>query len=306
MRIDLVVNRTARAHARDSSLLDRMVRVADGRCTIHATQSLEELADAADEIVRADSRLVILSGGDGTLMAGVTALADRLDDALPPVAPLSSGTAGTVARNWGVAGDPAAQLGALLDGPRRHRERPSLAVTDDDETRRVGFIFGTGLVASFFRIYEARGAPGYAGAARLVTRIFLESFVGGPMARRVLDPLACRIEVDGRALSPEAWSLVCAAVVRNLGINMNLTYRAAEDPARPHLVASALPPQQLGPRAPRVIAGRSIGGPDLVDDLVGELRVVFPERGPYVLDGELLEARRVTVTAGPQLTIVTP
>lgn len=308
MRVDLVVNRTARGHARDASLLDRMAQLARGRCVVHDTASLEELADAADAIAAADSRLVILSGGDGTLMAGVTALAARLGERMPPVAPLSAGTAGTVARNWGVSGDPVHQLEALLGGPRRLTDRPTLAVratTAAGSEERVGFIFGTGLVASFFRVYESRGAPGYAGAARLVTRIFLESFVGGPMARRVLDPLPCRLEVDGRALGPEAWSLICAAVVPNLGIGMRLTYRAAEDFDRPHLVASALPPPRLGPRAPRVLAGRSLGGPDLVDDLITTLKVVFPGGGPYVLDGELLSARAVQVSAGPRLTVAT-
>ena len=86
---------------------------------------------------------------------------------------------------------------------------------------------------------------------------------------------------------------------------MRLTYRAAEDFARPHLVASALPPGQLGPRAPRVLAGRTLGGPDLVDDLISELTIRFAEHGPYVLDGELLEAENVTVAAGPPLMIVT-
>lgn len=302
MRIDLVVNQTARGHARDPALLDRMARVADGRCVVHATRSLADLGAACDVIAEQSSGLVILSGGDGTLMAGVSALFDRLGAAMPPVAPLSAGTAGTVARNWGVVGEPLAQLTALLDGPRRLREMPTLRVSTEAGSR-VGFIFGTGLVARFFRIYESRGAPGYAGAARLVTRIFLESFVGGPMAREVLDPLPCRLFVDGEPMAPEAWSLVCAAVVQNLGINMRLTYRAGEDPDRPHLVASALPARALGPRAPRVLRGASLGGPDLVDDLAREVAIEFPRRGPYVLDGELLEAERVTVTAGPRLTV---
>jgi diacylglycerol kinase family enzyme len=265
------------------------------------------LETACDAIADSESRLVLLSGGDGTLMAGASALYRRLGKTMPAIAPLSAGTAGTVARNWGVAGDPVAQLAALLEGPRRLRDKPTLLVTahsaTEEAVQRVGFIFGTGLVASFFRIYEDRGAPGYGGAARLVSRIFLESFVGGPMAKRVLDPLPCRLQVDGEDMDPRAWSLVCAAVVPNLGINMKLTYRAGEDPDRPHLVASALPPRQLGPRAPRVLAGRTIGGPDLVDDLVHRIVIDFPERGPYVLDGELFETERVTVSAGPRLAV---
>jgi hypothetical protein len=162
------------------------------------------------------------------------------------------------------------------------------------------------LVAQFFELYYERGAPGYSGSARIVARVFVESFVGGPFARRVLDPLPCSLEVEGRRMAAEAWSLVCAAVVPNLGIHMLVNYRAAEDSGRPHLVASPLPARRLGPRAPFVLAGRNIGGAGHVDQLATQFAVDFPGAGPYVLDGELLHAKRVSVTAGPLVPFVIP
>src|SRR5262249_60288172 len=117
---------------------------------------------------------------------------------------------------------------------------------------------GPGLVAKFFEVCYAEGARGYAGAAGIVARVFVASFYGGAYARRVLDPLPCSIEVDGRALEPSAWSLVCAAVVRDLGIHMRVNYRAGEDPTRVHLVASPLSSRQLAPRAPLVLAGKRV------------------------------------------------
>jgi hypothetical protein len=93
--------------------------------------------------------------------------------------------------------------------------------------------------------------------------------------------------------------------VRDLGIHMLVTYRAGEDPSRPHLVASALPAKRLGPRMPLVLSGRSIGGRDHFDDLVRSFVVRYGEEpGPYVLDGEILRARDVEVTAGPILDVV--
>ena len=65
-------------------------------------------------------------------------------------------------------------------------------------------------------------------------------------------------------------------------------------------------PAQLGPRAPLVLAGRPLGGPHHVDELVERFDIRFESEGHYVLDGELLEADRVEVTAGPQLAIATP
>jgi diacylglycerol kinase family enzyme len=307
MRIDLVLNPHARLYQRRPNLIDRMRQRVAGRCEVHVTRSLGELDELAGELARRGTDLVLLSGGDGSLMAGVSALERAFGpDQLPAVAPVPGGTAGTVARNWGAHGDPLRCLERLLEGPRRLVERPSLEVearTDGQVTRQVGFIVGTGLVANFFGLYYERGAPGYLGAAALVSRIFVESFVGGPVARRVLDPLPCTLEVDGHAQRPSAWSLICAAVVPNLGIHMLVTYRAAEDPLRPHLVASPLAPRDLGPRAPLVLAGRRIGGEDHVDRLASTFTIRFPTIGPFVLDGELIEASEVVVRAGPMLTV---
>jgi hypothetical protein len=123
----------------------------------------------------------------------------------------------------------------------------------------------------------------------------------------VLDPLPCSIEVEGRPLAPRAFSLVCAAVVRDLGLHMRVTYRAGEDPGRIHLVASPLSSRELGPQAPRVLAGKPIRGAGHFDDLVSDFAVRFPEPtspGPYVLDGEMLRAKIVRVRPGPRLRVV--
>jgi diacylglycerol kinase (ATP) len=316
MRIDVIVNTTARLYATRPRLVDRLHRacLATGDATldarVHGTATLAELAAAVADIAARGTDLVVLSGGDGTFMAGVTALARAFGEArMPRLGLLPGGTVATVARNWGMTGEPVALLEHLLRDRDRLRflPRPTLrvaGVTAGVTAERLGFIFGTGLVASFFDVYYARGARGHAGAARIVARIFAESFYGGPLARRVLDPLPCTIEVEGRLLAPEAWSLVCAAVVRDLGIHMLVTYRAGEDPSRPHLVASPLGSRQLGPRAPLVLAGRSIGGPGHFDDLVRDFVVRFPGgSGPYVLDGDILRADEVRVGAGPVIHV---
>jgi diacylglycerol kinase family enzyme len=311
MRTDVIVNTTAHRFARQPSLVERMRRACSGAAAMHDTATLAELEAAIAAIAARGTDLVVLSGGDGTFMAGVTALARAFgEDKLPRIALVPGGTVATVARNWGTAGEPTEVLGALLRDPERTTfvPRPTLRVEattgGGGSEARLGFIFGTGLVASFFDVYYARGAKGYQGAARIVARIFVESFYGGPLARKVLDPVPCTIEVDGRRLRPDAWSLVCAAVVRDLGIHMLVTYRAGEDLQRPHLVASALPSRELGPRAPLVLAGRRIGGRDHFDDLVGAFVVEFPDAsGPYVLDGDVLRASSVRVSAGPVIHV---
>ena len=254
-------------------------------------------------------------------MAGVTELARAFgEDRLPAIGLLPGGTVATVARNWGMRGDPAELLSRALDTEIKTTPRPSLRVRGTRASgveERLGFIFGTGLVASFFELYYRDGARGNGAAARLVARIFVESFYGGPVAKKVLTPLPCRLTVDGNALAPNAWSLLCASVVRDLGIHMLVTYRAGEDPERVHLVDSALPPGKLGKRAPRVHAGKRIGGANHIDDLIRVFTVSYeqhpptngaggePREGPYVLDGDMLHAASVDVSPGPTLRVVT-
>jgi hypothetical protein len=90
---------------------------------------------------------------------------------------------------------------------------------------------------------------------------------------------------------------------------MRVTHRGGEDPRRPHVVVSGLPPRALGPRMPRVLRGVPIGAhPEPhFDDLAHELVVSFPDGpGPFVIDGDLRVAKRVAVTAGPVLRVLRP
>lgn len=315
MLVDLIVNPTARRYERAPSLVAELREVARGHARIHTTQDLGELGYACRLAAEAKSELVILTGGDGSLMAGTTEIAKAFGDKLPKIGFLPAGTAAIVSKNWGLYGEPAALLKHILE--KKHnlatKSRPTLRVvaeTSHGVEERVGFIFGTGLVAKFFDVYYEDGARGNAGAARIVARVFAESFVGGKYARRVLDPLPCTIEVDGHVLTPRAFSLVCAAVVRDLGLHMHVTHRAGEDPNRPHLVVNALPSRQLGWRMPLVLAGRPIGGRDSFDDLINRFTVRFPHdrhgnaRGPYVLDGDMFYASELHVSAGPLLSVV--
>jgi diacylglycerol kinase (ATP) len=315
-------------------LLDEQRRA---RATVRVieTRSHDELDDAARDIARTDpSAAVVFAGGDGSYMAGVTALHRAFGKAkLPPIAFAPGGTVSTVAKNWGLRGNPVGYSRRLLDaivlGTARSTRRPTLRIRatglrsvvgpdprnagratsharDTEPTTHVGFILGAGLVARFFEIYEARGAGGNATAARIVARIFAGSFVGSPFARSVLDPSRCTIEVDGAPASFDRVSLLCASVVRDLGLGMRLLYRAGEELDRFHIVATPLEAKKLGPQMPLVLAARPLLG-ERIDALAEKLALRFPEgRGVYVLDGELFRADILEVTAGPPLDVLTP
>jgi diacylglycerol kinase (ATP) len=308
MRTAIVVNLVASTLRKKPELADQISALAAAPAAVHLTRSLEELEAAAQEIARAGSERVILCGGDGTFMGGVTAL-ERAHGggALPEIVLAPGGTVAIVAKNWGQrAGLVETVRRALAVRPGGKSElRPTLRVTDDSGSENVGFIFGTGLVARFFDRYYASGGGGNPTAAKIVARIFIGSFIGDDYARSVLEPMPCVLEVDGRTLAPPAYSLIVCSVVRDLGLHLWVTHRAGEDPQRPHLVASPLPTRKLGPQALRVFAGKPLLGADNFDGLAGSFTLRFPREGPYVLDGDVLRARAVTVSAGPQIRVRT-
>jgi len=267
-----------------------------------ATGSLEELEAAAHAIERAQPDVVVLAGGDGSYMEGVTALARAYGRTpLPRLGFAPGGTVATVSANWGRRGDPVAYAERLLRAARyggRTTPRPTLRVR-----RRIGFIFGTGLVARFFESYDGTGRL---AAATLVARIFAGSFVGARFARAVLDPMPCALTVDGVRAPFDCVSLLCASVVKNLGLGMRLLPRAGEDFERFHVVATPLPPLRLGPQMPLVLAGRPLVGPK-IDTLARRLELRFPAgQGAYVLDGDLFREDAVEITPGPTIDVRVP
>src|SRR5678810_1153541 len=72
--VALIVNRNARWLRVGSDLARRVVHTAEGRAAVFPTHSLDELERAVEHIVRTRIERVILCGGDGTLMAGISAL----------------------------------------------------------------------------------------------------------------------------------------------------------------------------------------------------------------------------------------
>jgi diacylglycerol kinase family enzyme len=326
-RVDIIVNRRAHNLVLSSTNSTRGVfeelsdalrgRRAEGRGWLHVSESLDDLAAIVAKIRERGTECVVLAGGDGSYMAGTTALFHAFADGLPPIGFAPGGTVCTVARNWApyAYGQAYARhlIECALDEEVTVTRRPTLRVRDDRGGDRIGFIFGAGLVARFFDAYydaQTQGrALGYGTAARLVARIFAGSFMSGALANRVLTPGPARIFVDGQRQAPDAWSIIAASVVRDLGLHMHLLYRAAESTSAFHFVASALPPRQLSPQVGRVLLGRSLTGEGRVDVLAREVTIELGESGApstYVLDGDRIDARTVTVTPGPVIRYLSP
>jgi diacylglycerol kinase family enzyme len=309
--VDIIVNCNAHRLRKEGPLRATIAREARTfGARVHETQTIDELERVARAIAQRGTGSVVLAGGDGSHMGGLSALARAHGGTLPPVALAPGGTVCTVARNLGMHGGDVAWTERLLrsvcEGHARQERRPTLRVRDDAGGDRVGFIFGAGLVARFFDAYYAAPRQGLASAGVLAARVFAGSLVGSASARSLLAATPCKLTVDGEPAGGESWSLVLASVVRDVGLHILATYRAGERADRFHLVASGLSPNALGRQVPRVLAGRPMRGQSNVDALARALHVAFPAATSYVLDGDVMRAHTVDVESGPTIELLLP
>ncbi len=310
MRVHVVVNPHAALFRQAPEHIAAVVDACRERARVAITDTVAALDGACIEAHEQGAELVVMCGGDGSYMAGVSSLARTYGARpLPAVCLAPGGSTSTVARNWGVLlRDPAKHVRTVLNlaanGDLTISTRPTLRVREGAGDDRVGFIFGTGLVRSFFESFYATGGGGPRQAASLVARIVVGALTGGQLARKVLAPMPCRLRVDGNVHPAHAFTLIVSSVVRDLGLHLLVTHRAAEDPLRPHLVASTLGVRECGMQYPRVLRGRPLMGPGTVDTLAGSFEVEFATAGGgYVLDGDPIRCRTVRVSAGPSLRV---
>ncbi|HXX66076.1 MAG TPA: diacylglycerol kinase family protein [Polyangiaceae bacterium] len=306
--VDLVLNPHAR-RLRPGSARRRIVVDEAGRegVRIHEPTTLAELEEVARGCALRGVRVVLVAGGDGTLMRCLSALVGAFEPAsLPLVGIVPAGTVDTVSRNLGVA---RARIRTIVRAAcsvtATGSPQSTLCVRDGAEAGRIGFIFGAGLVSQFFDLYHRSRRPGLATAAIIAARVFTSSLVGTSLAARVLAPAACVLSVDGLRREETGWSLVVASVVCDLGLHFRVTYRARSDGPCFHVVASGLSPYELGRQMPRVLAGRPLRGQPHVDALATSLRLDFKAPGAaYVLDGDVFQASSLTVETGPAVRML--
>ena len=328
-QILVVINCNARAFRGSESQIDRCTELAASLGhAVAATRRPADLDRALQQALAEGTERIAFCGGDSTFSLGITAcerIWQQRQQPMPTFGLVPAGTVATIPHSLGVAGrgTPLQQLASVLRASQ-FVEVPTLRVTLQNqgrETRQLAFIVGSGLVAHFFSLYDPEASSrqqdwqpssgkGLWYSAYVIARVFAESLWGGPFAKKVLDPLACDVSVDGRKLPWAASSLVAVSVVRDLGLGMRVTYRAGEDPFRPHVVVSSLPPSQLGPQLGAVLAGRTIcADPRLhFDNLAGTLDLRFDHaqtRGcNVVIDGDPRHADHVSVVAGPRVRVL--
>jgi hypothetical protein len=289
-----------------------MARRLGDRGVVATPRSVDELHRVAEAFRAQRIGILGIAGGDGTNQVTLTGFRTVYGASpLPTVALLRGGTMNTLANAVGV---PAGRSEGLLDRlVRAALEAPPLPVVERntlDVNGRLGFLFGTGIVYGFLREYYDTGAPSPWTAARTLARCVGSAFVGGPMIRRMMDPVHIAVDHgrgDAAGWAERAWLSVAAGTIADIGLGFRPFHRYAEREACFHLLGIHTGPVGFAVDLPRIHAARGMRGDKCMDALTAEGRLRFASgQGRYMLDGDLFEEPgEVTVKLGPRVRIAT-
>jgi diacylglycerol kinase family enzyme len=226
-------------------------------------------AGMAARAVEEGAELVFACGGDGTVMACVTALAGT-DVAM---AVLPAGTGNLLAANLGLAGDAATGVQVALDGGRR---RIDVGVLGD---RCFAVMAGMG--------FDAQMLAGTSERAK--KRIGWLAYVGGGIRHLRDRPMRARIVLDGGAPMPRRPRSVIVGNVGRLQGGVRLLREAQPDDGK--LDVAILSPKSLRHWAALAwaVIRRNERVP-LMETYTAERVEIYSNRAqPRQLDGDLIE-----------------
>lgn len=302
----IVVNANAHAGNIMGTPLSRLRRALGPDQRLFVSRTLGDLQEIVAELVRQGLPPVAVVGGDGTLTVTLSALHRASGGALPPaLLVLRGGTMNTVADGMGI---PFGRPDQLL---RRYRNR-----RPDAGQRRytllsdgqVGFLFSAGLMHTFLQAYYSQPfGTGARGAAMLLAQGIGSTLVGGPLARRLAQPLCARLTLDGVPQAGDAQLFVGAGTVPQVGLGFRPYGRVAHSPQGFHVLAYRGTLGSLPRALPMFALSQGHRVPDALDALCAHIQLRSVQPGtpiPYSLDGELLQSGDVLdLRLGPALRV---
>ncbi len=305
--IAVVVNPSAGRNRGVAARVERLAGVLGGEGWVRETRSLEQLADVARECQAQRVDLLGVCGGDGTLARTLTALVRAYGaDALPCILPLRAGTMNTVARAMGCsAWHPERMLAEVVAESRRgtleHTEHQLLSINGG----QFGFMVGAGVPVEFLRRYYAIGRRGAAGALRLLATLGASALAGRGEGEALFRPLPARLACDGRPGPFDAYSVVYASTIEDIGLGFRPTYRAREQTGQFHVFAGAIGAREFVRNLPAIRLGRATRSSRVLDTLTARLCVEFRDPTLYMVDGDIMEpTTRLDVALGPLVRVV--
>ena len=306
----IIANPNAHRNRENWPLASQALRKAAPGAALYETRTERELHEAAERVGRDRPRVVAIAGGDGTVTHTVTALADALQDQLPPLALLGGGSYDSLAPlgGRGAAEDRLKKLseaistGAPLETTERDTIRVQLASRGGG---RCGFRFGVGLPVRFIEEIYASGKAGWWTSSRVLARAAASSFVRGKFARRLFERIDLRVTIDGEEWPRVPIYGVVGSSVAEAGLGLKPFRRATEQPGSFQVLGLTAGPRSFALEVPRLLLGRPARRDRLLEAVAEEVELRAPRPFGYFLDGEIEAAPgKLLVRAGPRVTLV--
>jgi diacylglycerol kinase family enzyme len=301
LRVGMINNPLSGQNAR-RGLLERVTTLltAHPRVAHFEENPVDGMGHAVDALLRSETEIIVVNGGDGTVQAVLTALLrSPVPASLPLLAVLPGGTANTTARNVGYGRRPLRALQRLLDqaasgmlaGTVDQRAVVRVDVPADAEPQ-YAMLFGAGAVyhgvAFARREVESRGMRGQLGAAVAVGTAL--SYVATGKVGRLFPPLHAEIRIDGEAaLPPEPYFGILTSTMDRQVLGLSPYWGVG--PGRLRFTALGYAPRGIARAIVPALRGRPSVHlrPDLGYRSVNADEIHLTFDSGYTLDGELFE-----------------
>ncbi len=322
MRSVAIINGTSR-RAR-GRLLRRLEAALPGR--VRVTRSLAEAREVTRAEIARGIDVLVLGGGDGTVVMGLTLLAEACRGTgrpEPAVGVLRLGSGNAIADTVGASEDPVADLGALARGQGTWRRVPMLDVVG----MRAPFV-GMGVDAQLLEDQEAVGRavdrlPGgrrlVGGATRYALSVAFRSVprfareerpnvvvtnAGSPAIEMCRDGRTGLELAAGKVLWSGACTLVAGATIPFFGFGLKMFAFAGASPDRFHLRCGDAGLVEILRSAPAAFRGQYFSD-HVADFLCDRVSIELDREVAIEAGGELLgRRRRVELGLAPPVTLV--
>jgi len=164
---------------------------------------------------------------------------------------------------------------------------------------------GAGVPVEFLRLYYDQPQRGGVVAARLLLVLTASVLRNGALGHRLFSPIEASLYCDGARVPFDAYTVIYASSIEDIGLGFRPTYRARERPGHVHVFAGPIGAREFVRCLPAIKRGRPTGSPAVYDALARTVCVEFPRPTFYMIDGDIMQpTTSLTVERGPVVRMI--